>query len=99
MSWQKWSNKTCPGLPRLGFLGQTVDDQGKMQHKQVEATVYSVCDTVIAVKTRQSRLRHDRAIQGGNGVLPRPPAKHGEHHRVIRAGCALPRLRQRLTRS
>jgi hypothetical protein len=59
------------GLPGLWSLRETIDDQGKMHHKQVKAAIDRICDTVFAVKAGQSRLRHDRAIQGGNGVLPR----------------------------
>src|SRR5262249_56289211 len=53
-----------------------------MQHQHVKTTIYRVGNVVFTVKTRQSRLCHDRAIQGRNGVLPLAAAKQGKNHRV-----------------
>jgi len=64
-----------------------------MQHKQVETAVNRVGDCIVAVKTGQSRLRHDHAIQGRNGVgAARLAAKQGENHCV---GSVLPKTAAR----
>ena len=65
-----------------GVLRQAIEHQSQMQHNQVETALNHVGDGVVAIKTRQSRLRHDHAIQGGNGIGPRAAAKKGENHRV-----------------
>jgi hypothetical protein len=54
-----------------------------MQHNQIETAINRVGDGIVAVKARQSRLRHDHAIQGGNGVWAAwLAAKMGKNHRV-----------------
>ena len=53
-----------------------------MQHQEIETAINGVRNRVIAIKAGQSRLRHDRAIQGRNGVRPRAAAKQGKYHRV-----------------
>jgi hypothetical protein len=53
-----------------------------MQRQQVETAVNRVSDGEFLIKSGHSRLRHDRAIQGGNGVGPRAAAKQGKYHRV-----------------
>ena len=74
--------KRLPQRPKRRVIRQTIEDHREMQHQQVETAIHGVGNPVFAVKTGQSRLRHDRAIQGGNGVLPRVAAKQGKHHRV-----------------
>ena len=64
-----------PEFPQLRFIGQSVENQGQMQNQQVKTSVYSVGHPIFAIKAGQSRLRHDRAIQGRNGVRPRAAAK------------------------
>ena len=51
-----------------------------MQHDQVETAVNRIGDRIVAIKIRQSRLRHDHAIQGRNGVGPCVAAKKREYH-------------------
>ena len=60
-----------------GVLRQAIEHQSQ-QHNQVETAVNRVGDGVVAIKTGQSRLRHDHAIEGGNGVGPRAAAKKGK---------------------
>src|SRR4030095_16362279 len=66
-----------------------------MQNEEVKAPIYRVGNAVFAIKTGQSRLCHDRAIQGRNGVLPRAAAKQGKDHRVLFGVTAACRVRQR----
>src|SRR5262249_51693450 len=81
MSWQKRSKRACP---RSRNSGPPPNDQGRSRDaaKEVETAIHCVSNDVFAIKAGQSRLCHDRAIQGGNGVLPRVAAKQGKHHRV-----------------
>src|SRR4249919_1938171 len=80
-----------PEIPQLRIVGQPVENQGQMQNQQVKTPIYRVRHPIFAIKTGQSRLRHDRAIQGTNGVRPRAAAKQGEFHR-IRSGAAARRV-------
>src|SRR5215813_5790532 len=81
MSWQKRSKRACP---RSRNSGPPPNDQGRSRDaaQEVETAIHCVSDAVFAIKAGQSRLCHDRAIQGGDGVLPRVAAKQGKHHRV-----------------
>ena len=52
-----------------------------MHQNELETPVDSIGNGVIAVKGGRTGLRHDGAIQGGNGVaVARGPAKQGQYH-------------------
>lgn len=74
--------KRLTQAPKRRIIGQSVDHYCKMQDQQLETAIDGIGDAVITIKTWQSRLCHDRAIQGGNGVLPLGAAKQGKFHRV-----------------
>jgi len=75
-----------PQFPEDGVFRQPVQHRGQEQYQKIKTAIQSVRDAEFPVKAGQSRLRHDRAIQGRNGVLPRVAAKQGKHHRIGR-GC------------
>jgi hypothetical protein len=83
--------KRLPEFPQLRLVRQAVENKGQMQNQQVKAPIYRVRHPVFAIKAGQSRLRHDRAIQGGNGARPYASAKQGKYHRV-RSGAAVSRV-------
>jgi len=68
--------------PKRRIIRQSVEDYRKMQHQQLKTSIDGIGNAIITIKTGQSRLRHDRAIHGGNGVLPLGAAKQGKFHRV-----------------
>src|SRR6185312_2309264 len=62
---------------------QALDDERKMQQKEVETAADGIGNAVFAVEDRASRLRHDHAIQARNGVGLLVSAKQGEDHRFF----------------
>jgi hypothetical protein len=65
------------------ILRQPVQYHGQVQYDHLKAAVNRIGDAVVPIKGRQSRLRHDHAIQGRNGVgAARLAAKQGENHCV-----------------
>jgi hypothetical protein len=51
-----------------------------MQQNELETAVYGVGNAVDLIESRQSGLRHDHAIQGGDGVVRPPPPKKRKNH-------------------
>ena len=67
--------KTCRKAAARGCLpaavlraGQPAQQQNQMQHNQIESALDRVGNSVIGVKGRQSCLRHDHAIERGDGA-------------------------------
>ena len=72
---------TLPQALQGGILRKAIQHHGQMQHDQIKTAVNRVGDRIVAIKGRQSRLRHDHAIQGGNGVgAAWLAAKKGKDH-------------------
>src|SRR5262245_24228807 len=83
--------KRLPKFPQLWLVREPIENHGQVQNKELETSIYRVRHLVFTIKAGQSRLRHDRAIQGRNGVRPHAAAKQGEFHRIC-SGAAVTRF-------
>ena len=64
---------------------QPPQDQHGMEHDHLQPAVNRIRDAITLVKRRQPRLCHDRAIETGDGIVPRGAAKQAQYHRVSSA--------------
>ena len=76
---------SLPEFPQFWLFREPIQNHGQMQDQEVKTPVYRVRHAIFTVKAEQSRLCHDRAIQGGNGVRPHAAAKQGKFHRICSA--------------
>ncbi len=63
---------------------EPVDQQHQMKDNQIETALYRVRNAVAAVKGRQARLRHDRAIEVADAAILGIGSKEPPNHKVNR---------------
>ena len=86
-----WLRVLAGGLVRPLGTAEPAAHQREMQHQQVEPPFGRVRHAELQVERRNARLRHDRAIEGGNGGGLGVAAKQPKYHGLIVSWSMIPR--------
>lgn len=79
---------TLTELPKVLIAVEPPHQENQVENDQLKSSIDGIRNAIITVKGRHAGLRHDRAIQRGNGVGSVGTTKQGQNHRFGVGACA-----------